>query len=465
MGSISDIFGKKSKPKGNGPRSGNRSDEEIFQPGDIIGGKYEVHRRLGRGGFGLVYLVYNRETKEVLALKTFRDELLADAAARQAFKKEALLWVNLEEHPFILPARWVDEFSGRLFVQMDYIAPDERGRVSLTDHLVLAGGPLEKEQVLEWAIQFCHGMEYAAAHGIRAHRDIKPDNILLTGDGRVQIADFGLAAAAGAGHSFFGTPVEGGRAGYSLSIFQSQGKQVCGTPGYISPEVFEGKGAAVPSDIYSFGVVLWQMVSGSPIHPFHPDGFFSGPHQYPAAVYALQTTGRLPEVDGPLGKVVERCLQPDPARRFSDFAALRAALEPGYSDLTGRSVTVPPGGEKTASFWNNKGASLRALGRYEEAISCYERALELDPRYANAWNNKGFSLYALGRYEEAISCYERSLELDPRNAEAWFNKALVEEEIGRRREAAHSYRKFIELAPPQYAQHVETARCRLRELE
>ena len=85
---------------------------DYFQPGDVIGGKYEIYRKLGVGGFGLVYLAYRRDTAEVVAFKSFRDEFLADAAARQAFKREALLWVNLENHPFILRARWIQEFSG-----------------------------------------------------------------------------------------------------------------------------------------------------------------------------------------------------------------------------------------------------------------------------------------------------------------------------------------------------------------
>src|ERR1017187_5865818 len=121
---------------------------ELYKKGDVIGGQYEIHGTLGKGGFGVVYLAYSRGTKQVCALKTFRDELLADAAAREAFKNEALLWVNLEAHPFILAARWVEEVSGRLFVEMGYVAPDAYGRVSLADHLARAGGPLDAGQML-----------------------------------------------------------------------------------------------------------------------------------------------------------------------------------------------------------------------------------------------------------------------------------------------------------------------------
>ena len=115
------------------PRHGEKP--ELYQIGDVIGGKYQVLARIGKGGFGVVFLARHQPSRTVWALKTFRAEFLADSAAREAFKREALLWVNLEEHPFILAARTVEAFSGRLFVLMDYIEPDSAGRVNLADHL------------------------------------------------------------------------------------------------------------------------------------------------------------------------------------------------------------------------------------------------------------------------------------------------------------------------------------------
>lgn len=154
-----------------------------YKKGDVIGGSFEVLGILGKGGFGIVYLVNYRKINEAGALKTFRDELLRNVAAREAFKKVAILWVNLEEHPFIVAARSVTEISGRLFVRMDYLAPDEFGRVTLADHLARASGCFDENRTLKWAIQFCMGMEHAQARGIKCHRDIKPANILITQDG------------------------------------------------------------------------------------------------------------------------------------------------------------------------------------------------------------------------------------------------------------------------------------------
>lgn len=389
---------------------------ELYNKGDVIAGKYEIYEMLGKGGFGVVYLAYERGTGALVALKTFRDELLVDPMAREAFKKEAMLWVNLEEHPFILAARWAQVVFGRLFVQMDYIARDAQGRVNLADHLVKAGGPLDTTQALEWAIQFCLAMQHANAHGIACHRDIKPANILITQHGALKISDFGLAAAAevaGRGSttgSFLSA--NGGEAGLGFSLTQANGKVRCGTPGYMAPEVYSFEGADVRSDIYSFGLVLWQIAAGSPVPPFtvqwrgDMESFLHG-------IYEQQIVGRVPSVEGPLKPVIERCLKPRPSDRYGSCAELRAALDSIYERRLGRKFELPELGKKTADSWNQKGGSLAALGRQEEAIACYDKALAIDPRHPLGWANKGVSLHALGRHEEAIDCYDRALSIVP----------------------------------------------------
>jgi serine/threonine protein kinase len=477
-----------------------------YKKGDRVGDKYVVLGVLGAGGFGIVYLAHDSGTNTTCALKTFHERFLADGAAREAFRKEALLWVGLERHPFIVAARWVEEVSGRLFVQMDYVAPDGEGRVTLQDHLT-GGAPVKAEQALAWAIQFCHGMEHASVNGLSCHRDIKPGNVLIASGGILKITDFGLAAAAegawragGRGGSL--VSASQGRVG--LSLVQTEGKGWCGTPGYIAPEVYEGQEADVRSDVYGFGLVLWQMAAGSPVPPFHAAEVpYRGDaeayaREYQAKVYEKQRTGQVSPVDRPLRRVIGRCLAYRPSQRYGSFRELREALEPFYCGLTGRSVEVPRI-DKTAAFWNSKGASLTSLGQYDEAIRCYDKALEIDPRYAAAWGNKGTSLNclglydeairchekaleidglfatawinkgnslnSLGRYDEAVRCSEKALEIDPRLAEAWGNKALAEESLGRREAAAKSYRHFIACAPPQYAAQVAEARQRLAELE
>jgi tetratricopeptide (TPR) repeat protein len=457
-GFFGSLFGQEQKPRQEAkPAAPARREAppqeaaELYKKGYVIGSQYEVHRILGKGGFGVVYLAYDRRTKEVCALKTFRDELLADAAAHEAFKREALLWVNLERHPFILAARWVTEVSGRLFVVMDYVVADAHGRVSLADHLARAGGPLDAGQTLKWAVQFCLGMEHAQAHGIKCHRDIKPANILITQDGTLKIGDFGLAAAAEVAWRVTGSRgdslITGGAGGsFGFSLMQTGGKGRCGTPGYMAPEIYRGEGADTRSDIYSFGLVLWQMAAGSPVPPFVIPyrGDMEG---YLGQIYEQQMTGRVPRVDGLSRPALERCLRPNPSERYGSFAELRRALEPILERKTGKKLDLPQVGEKTAAFWTSKGGSLDALGRPEEAIGCFDRALAIDSRQAAAWTNKGLALAALGRREEAISCYDQALAIDPRLAQAWNNKANALNNLSRSAEAINCYDQALAIDP------------------
>jgi tetratricopeptide (TPR) repeat protein len=109
--------------------------------------------------------------------------------------------------------------------------------------------------------------------------------------------------------------------------------------------------------------------------------------------------------------------------------------------------------------------ALAALGRYQQAIECYDRALAIEPAYAPVWNNKAASLSALGRYQEAIQCWDRALGIDPRHANAWYGRANAAEKLGRRNEAVKSYRRFVEVATCQHGAEVGWARQRIRELE
>jgi len=493
-----------------------------YKKGDFIGQKYEVYEVLGMGGFGIVYLVYSHELGGVYALKTFKDEYLADREVRKRFQKEASVWVDLGSHPYLVHAHVVDEISGRLYILMEHIAPNEEGLNSLEGYLQRR--PPDLVQSLRWGVQICHGMEYAYSKGVRAHRDLKPANVMITQDKTAKITDFGLAGvlSESPGMRPSGLIAQQDRSGQTML------GTGLGTPPYMPPEQFDNAaGCDERSDIYSFGIVLYQMAA-------------RGRLPFPVPMGAdwqvmrqLHRESPVPRLDSPLFPIIQRCLEKSSEKRYQTFKEVRRNLESLLQHQTGEVIIPPQLKELEAWEWTNKGASLKSLGRYEEAIRCLDKALELNPRQVNAWTNKGASLNSLGRYEEAIRCYDKALELDsrqvnawinkgtslgslgrpeeaircydqaleldprdfktwtnkgsslgglgryeeaircldkalelnPRYAGAWFNRALAEDVLGRWREAVRSYQQFLTIAPvEQYAKQVEHARGRLQEL-
>jgi serine/threonine protein kinase len=416
----------------------NRKFESPFKIGDRIGGRYEVRRILG-GGMGVVYVVYDHEARNVLApkilaLKTFQDRsgqnFAEQHALERAFEKEASAWIALDDHLCIVQATSVQKFHGRLFIAMEYIPPDDRGRNTLRHFLV--GHPLPLEQVLRWGTQFCHGMEHAFSKGVLCHRDIKPDNILISvyfkglplpeiipdnkmiTIGCVKITDFGLAGVLDQSMDVelpegLTATTEKNAEGGGLTVLRVGKGQVGGTPGYVAPEVLRGDGADVRSDVYSFGVVLYQMVTGNPSLPL-------------VNRYQLAPLAR---VDSVLWPVIERCLQAEARSRYQSFKLLRDELE----DLLRRAGGVVSSPleikELNAAEWSNKGFSWSNLGRHDVALACYDRALGIDGSSGSFWLNKGKALSDLGREEEAIVCFDRALEIDPTLAAAFNNKGTA----------------------------------------
>lgn len=229
---------------------------------------------------------------------------------------------------------------------------------------------------------------------------------------------------------------------FGFSIIQAEGKMVCGTPGYMAPEVYRGETADVRSDIYAFGLVLWQMAVGSASPPFIGP-YRGGAEEFMRATYEQQMSGRVPAVSESLRVVVERCLNPNPSQRYSNFSELCGALQSIYQRLTGRRVTPPTPGENTVASWYNKGAALVALGQIDEGFACFDKALALDPRDTKTWCAKGFCFFELERHEDALGCFEKALAVDPKDAVAWVNKAGALKQLGRHVDALACYESAL----------------------
>ncbi len=281
--------------------------------------------------------------------------------------------------------------------------------------------------MLRFAIQFCDGLNHALSKGIQAHRDIKPQNCLVTQDNILKVTDFGLAKV------FDDTSLDATQAASSvvgMGVHLSLTGKSAGTCTHMAPEQFaDAKHVDVRADIYSFGVMLFQMVRGR--LPFEGRSWEDF-----ARLHSQAAPPPLESGQSALDTVVGKCLAKAAVVRYAGFGTLREELASIYEGMTKQPAPKPATGRELEAFeLCNKGRSLDNLGRYEEALACCNRALELSPRLPTAWMGKGIALNSLGRPHEAIECLDRALALDPQMQQAWSNKAVVLEKLGRMDEA------------------------------
>jgi tetratricopeptide (TPR) repeat protein/tRNA A-37 threonylcarbamoyl transferase component Bud32 len=419
-----------------------------FKKGDIIGQKYEVFDVLGEGGFGIVYLVYSYDAKAVCALKTFRDEYLEDVQTKERFRKEAQVWIDLERHPYLVRAWFVDEISGRLYIAMAHIAPNEQGLNTLEGYLQKQ--PPDLAQSLRWAIQFCHGMEYAYSKGVKAHRDIKPSNIMIGQDRTIGISDFGLAGVIGESKSISGIKlgIRKGRVGFSCQTMEGVG---FGTPTHMPPEQFiNATGCDERSDIYSFGIVLYQMVTGGRL-PFLTslprDESYEESRRFWIEMYKLHCRASIPILNSPLSPIIQKCLEKDSRRRYQSFVKLRADLELMLKKQAGEIVELPKQEELEAWEWNNKGVSLSVFERHKEAIYCFTNAVHVDPKHEMIHYNLGLSYSELGMIPEAIEAFKQEIKIQPNNAKCHYYLGEAYDKLNMYEEAVEACKEAKRIEP------------------
>jgi tetratricopeptide (TPR) repeat protein len=400
--------------------------------------RWEIYKVLG-GGMGTVYIVYDHEFREPFAAKTFQDELFKrNPMVAERFTQEALAWTKLDRHENIAQARFVENIQGKPFLFLEYVSGGD-----LSDWIGTPRLSEDLPQVLRFAIQFCDGMTHALSKGIQAHRDIKPANCLITEDHTLKVTDFGLAKVFDEAHPLGGAgrEVEAANAP-GLSIGATRTGTGAGTPPYMAPEQFDdAKHVDVRADVYSFGVMLYEMLAGR--LPFQGRTW-----QELERLHKTQPPPPLITCHSSLITVVQTCLAKDPAARYAGFDVLRARLAKVYESLTGEAAARPRAGlDLNAGDFANKGMSLANLGRPAEALTCFERSLEINPRDARVWSNKGVALARLGRPAEALTCYDRALDINTRFAGVWLNKGILFARLGRPAETLTCCERALEINP------------------
>ena len=283
---------------------------------DLIGrkvGSFEIVEIIGRGGMGVVYLAHDTKLDRSVAIKSIPAELQANSTAQARFQREAKLLASLS-HPNIgVIHEIIEQTEGSAYLVLEYV-PGETLAERITK------GPLKLQEALTIALQIAEAVAAAHEHNV-IHRDLKPGNIKITPEGRVKVLDFGLAKAVG------GEPSE-------KPATVTQPGRVIGTPAYMSPEQARGKPTDKRSDIWSFGCVLYEMLTAKVP--------FEGETVSDTLVNILDRDPDwqvLPE-NTPANIVVllRRCLEKDPQRRLRDIGD--ASIE--ISETLNLPATAPP---------------------------------------------------------------------------------------------------------------------------
>ncbi len=401
--------------------------------GSVFAGRYEVIEELGSGGMGKVYRVEDTKIKEEVALKILRPEFILDKRNVERFSNE-LKMARRISHKNVCRMYHFGEEQGLYFITMEYVEGEDLKRT------MRRVGPLGGGKAVFIAKQVCCGLEEAHGLGV-IHRDLKPQNIMIDKEGNVRIMDFGIA-----------------------KFLKSEGitasGAMIGTPEYMSPEQVQGEDVDPRSDIYSLGIILYEMVTGRV--PFEGDTTLSVAlkHRTETAKNPREFNEHIP-ID--LSSAIMKCLEKNMERRYQkagDFQAELTRIEkdipstervlPKRKPLTSREITVRFSLKRLvvpsmfllglvlggAVVWRFLPRSEHAqiMVQKSEAAGQPRNDLELGQE---DWNNKN--------YAEALAHFKTAVEKDPQNYGARLSVANILKELGKSEEAIAEYEKAVAL--------------------
>jgi serine/threonine protein kinase len=299
---------------------------------DLIGttlGHYRIAEKIGAGGMGVVYRAYDERLDRDVAVKVLPEEVADDPDRLARFEREAKLLASLS-HQNIATLHGLEEHEGQRFLVMEFVEGE-----NLAERI--KKGPLTIDDALDYARQIAEALEAAHEQGI-IHRDLKPANVMLSPEGRVKVLDFGLAKAW--------QPEEGDADlthSPTLTAQMTAAGVLLGTAAYMSPEQARGKPVDKRTDVWSFGCVLFEMLTGSRCHQGETVS-----DTLAGILMQAPTWESLPASTPPrVHRLLRRCLGKDPQRRLRDIGEARIALEDfetlavsdGRDDAAGRSQT------------------------------------------------------------------------------------------------------------------------------
>ncbi|MBN1347844.1 protein kinase [candidate division KSB1 bacterium] len=396
---------------------------------------YEILEQIGKGGMGVVYKARDTRLERIVAIKALRQDALQDDEARIRFKREAIAASALN-HPNITTIYQIEEIENALFIVMEYVEGQTLG-----DRL--DDGPLELKAGLEIAIEAAEGIAEAHQHQI-IHRDIKPDNILLSSQGHAKVMDFGLAKEL---EKTSVTPD-----GFSM-----------GTVDYMSPEQAQSIKVDARSDIFSFGTLLYEL--------FTCDVPFKGEHDL-AVLYAIVNEDPIPpqkvnpQLPVRLAKLIMRALEKKPEHRFQSMTQIihelrsirKQSLQIRKRESRRKKIVVLAAATLTlmlaciilwfatgnrAESHIKKAVTLINERQLADAKSELDAAFKYEPDNSMLWYYLAIIQQETGDIEGAIRSNEKAISLDRTNKSAYYALGCAQAELKRFEQAKKSYKKTI----------------------
>lgn len=311
-------------------------NEGRFLPGRLLAGRYRIIALLGKGGMGEVYRADDLTLGQAVALKFLPDEAARDEGLLERFRNEVRI-ARRVSHPNVCRVYDVGEVDGHTFFTMEYV--DGEDLASLLRRI----GRLPHDKALDIARQLCAGLAAAHTKGV-LHRDLKPANIMLDGRGQVVITDFGLAGIAG----------------------QIPGAEVrSGTPAYMAPEQLAGKEVSSRSDIYSLGLVLYEVFTGKRAFAEKTGTKLRAATDREVS----RPSSVVKDVDPVVERVILRCLETEPSARPATVLAVAAALPGGDPLAAALAAGETPSPQMVAASGETAGLRPRA------AVICFAAVL------------------------------------------------------------------------------------------
>lgn len=393
-------------------------------------GSYRLVRKLGSGGSAVVYLGDHIHTGYQAAIKVLDTRLTIEKDIED-FRKEARVLASLE-HPHIVRLLEFDIEEGFPFLVMAY-APNGTLRQKFPKKTRFS-----LETILPYIKQASLALQHAHDHKL-IHRDVKPENLLLSTRGEVLLSDFGIAVVA-------------------HSTSQQYIQKFAGTATYAAPEQFEDQPRPA-SDQYALAIIVYEWLSGE--WPFQGTplkiGYQKVNNPAPSLRHKVATLSPVVE------QVVLKALATDPHQRFACIQEFATALEQAGKDVRLSLVTGPiilpdteqkesaeisPKAQKPKEQWLEEADSHLKANRFKEALEACEHAIQIDPNNALAYNMKGVALRNLGRPKEALDAFDQAMRLNPKLVAAYCNKgATLNDNLHRYGEALTLFEQALQLDP------------------